>query len=738
MQYASEQYKEEMKLPLRGESFVYVYIGLINNDAQRSAKITSSFSGSEAHLYDDTATSTSVTSTENDGSITFTFEDFYELNIAGLTISFGASVPDSITVTNGTKTETFVTGGETDCRFDEGYTNCHYLKITPNSGKLSLKTIQFGIGLQFSNRQIMETSRNNSVNHISNDVPMKRFSFTVDNRLHLFNKDNPYGYADYFQEKQEVVYEYGRRLSDDSIYKIKGGKVLLQTWSSDDYKAQFTCVGYIDYMEEQYYKGQYYEDGISAYVLAQNVLADAGVENYRLDETLKSELICNPIPVCTHKEALQMIANACRCTLFEDRDGNICILSANRPSFVLDTTFTGATEYSTPSTLFEDNSANNYADAERNYAIADGSLLFLPENGAYRSVGFVSSQLANPSGAFTNNPSIDVSFKSEYHMKKLYLHFGVVIPTSLTISAYLNGSEVDSATMTNLTLSSVYEYDGVIDGLRIVFNGAEPNQRIHLNNIELNGYVDYELTYHDLKFTPVASSLEKVKDIKVHLYSCEYEHTEEGTSRSSYVRVNTTTNEDGGDTVDVTTGTSEYGSSVASVDAVVGDNTIILNSPYYDYKVSAGTIKESGAYYLVVTSDVAQTIIVYAKPFSKTDNIVTEKVHEKGADKESNNPLIGTQAMARAQLKWLKYYYDDDIEYDLTYRGDPILDADDCIYLENHFVTLNEIRIEEESIVTSAGMNFSCKLRGRRTWYQTDSIVAQAIVGRVRIDERIS
>ena len=102
MQYASEQYKEEMKLPLRGESFVYVYIGLINNDAQRSAKITSSFSGSEAHLYDDTATSTSVTSTENDGSITFTFEDFYELNIAGLTISFGASVPDSITVTNGT------------------------------------------------------------------------------------------------------------------------------------------------------------------------------------------------------------------------------------------------------------------------------------------------------------------------------------------------------------------------------------------------------------------------------------------------------------------------------------------------------------------------------------------------------------------------------------------------------------------------------------------------------------
>lgn len=737
MQYASAQYKEEMKFPLRGESSVYVYVGLINNDAQRSAKITSSFSGSETHLYDDTATSTSVTSTENDGSITFTFGDFYELNIAGLTISFGSSVPNSITVTNGAKTETFMTGGETDCRFDEGYTNCHYLKITPNSGKLSLKTIQFGIGLQFSNKQLLNTSRNNSVSHISNDVPMKRFSFTINNRAHLFNKDNPYGYADYLQEKQEVIYEYGRKLSDGSIYKIKGGKVLLQTWSSNDSQAQFSCVGYLDYMEEQYYKGKYYENGISAYSLAEDVFADAGIENYKLDETLKSELIRNPIPVCSHKEALQMIANACRCTLFEDRDGNICILSANRPSFVLETTFTGATGYSTPSTLFDDNSANNYADAEKDYALADGSLLFLPENGAYRSVGFVSSQLANSSGVFTNNPRIDVSFKSEYHMKKLFLHFGVVLPTSLTISAYLDGNEVDSATMTTLTLSSVYAYDGVIDGLKIVFNGAEPNQRIHLNNIELNGYVDYELTYHELKFTPVASSLEKVKDLKVHLYAYEREHTEEGTSRSSYVRVNTTANSDGGDTVEVTTGTSEYGSSVASIDAVVGDNTIVLTSPYYDYKVSAGTIKESGAYYLVVTSDVEQTIIVYAKPFSKTDNIVTEKVHEKGADKEATNPLISTQAMARAQLQWLKNYYSDDIEYDLTYRGDPIIDADDCIYLENHFVALNEIRIEEESIVTSTGMNFSCKLKGRRTWYQTDSVISRAIVGRVRIGERI-
>lgn len=735
MQYATEQYRQEMRLPLRGASYVFVYIGLINNDAQRSAEITSSFSGDETHLYD--GNNSTVTSTEEDGSITFTFGDFYELNIAGLTMTFGDTIPDYITVTNGSKTKTYSVDGN-EFSFDDGYANCHYLTVTPDSGQLSLKAIQFGIGLQFTNKQIMSTNRSNTVSHISNELPSKSFTFTVNNRLHMFNKDNPYGYADYLQEKQEIIYEYGRDLSDGSFYRIKGGKVLLQSWSSDDSQATFSCVGRLNYMDGQYIKGQYYPDGISAYLLAENVFQEAGVTDYVIDPALRREQIFNPIPICSYREALQMIANACRCTLQEDRDGNVCLVLASRPSFIVEVSYTGATDYSIESTLFDDNSMSNYADAEHEYAMADSSLLFLPEDSNYMYVGFVSSQLANSNGQFTNNPSIDIAFKSEYHMNKLYLNFAVVVPTSLTITLYLNGEVVSTDTLSELSLSTIYEYDGAIDAMKIAFNGAETNQRIHLNNIELNGYIEYELTYHELKYTPIATSLEKISDLNVHLYSYAYEQTEEGTSRSSYVKITTEPNDDGGDTMNVTTGTSEYGSSVASVKAVVGENTITLNSPYYDYKVSAGTIKESGAYYLIVDSDIEQEIIVYAKPFSITDNVITEKIHEKGIEKNSSNPLIGTQMMAQRQLVWLKDYYDDDLEYNLTYRGDPILDADDLIYLENRFVPYNEIRIQEETISTSAGMDFSCKLRGRRTFYQTDATLSKAIVGRVRVGEEIS
>lgn len=732
MQYVTEEYRQEMKLPYRGASSVYAYIGLINEEAQKSAEITSSFSGDESHLYDIGGL---VTSTENDGSITFTFGDYYELNIAGLTINFN-TVPSSITVTNGDKTATYQPSGA-EYTFSDGYTDCHYLKITPDSGKLSITKITFGIGVYFTNREIISTTRENEVSHISNELPRKTFTLTVNNRSNLFNKDNPYGYAPYLEERQVVSYEYGRELTNGSIYKIKGGKVLLKNWSSDDYEAKFTCVGYLDFLDGQYYKGKFYDDGISAYDLAEEVFADAGITNYVLDESMKKVAIYNPIPVCEYREALKMIANASRCVLFEDRDGNICMTNAKRPSYIHTTTFYGATDYSIPSAIFNDNSAYNYADAELEYAMADGTLLFLPENTAFMQVGFVSSEVANSSGLFTNDPHMDVSFKSEFELKRLFLNFAVVIPTSVTVTCSLQGTVVDTQTLTNLSLTTVYTYSGKIDAITVRFNGAQTNQRIHLNNIEIDGKIDYDLTYHELKNTPIASSLERVSKVNVHTYQYNLEKTEEGTSKSSYVKVDTTPNEDGGDTIDVTTGTSDYGSAISTIQAEIGDNTVIFNQPYYNYKVTAGTIKEYGAFYLVVNSTSAQEIDVYAQPYSVTDNIYSIDIHEKGVEKDSRNKLISTNIMAKTQAEWLRDYYDDDLEYDLTYRGDPILDADDLIYLDNKFVKDNEVRIEEETINTSMGMNFTCKLRARRTSFMTDATLGKFIVGKAKLGETL-
>lgn len=712
---------------------MYVYIGLINSDAQQTAHITSSFSGSEDNLYDGTARGM-VTSTESDGSITFSF-DFTELNIAGLEVQFGATV-NEITVSNGSKTVTVEIDSD-KVTLDAGFENCSYIKITPDTGKLKVKSIQFGIGIQFTDRQILSTTRNNVVSHISAEIPTKKFSFTINNRNNDFSRDNPYGYANYLQEKQEITYEYGREMPDGSIYKIKGGKVLLKSWTSDDYEATFSCVGNLDYLEGKYEKGKIYPNGISAYDLAVLVFQDANISKFKLDNAMKRIQIFNPLPICEYREALKMIANASRCVLYEDRDGYICITNSNLPSFIYTCQFTGATPYSIPTAIFDDNSLYNYADAEHDYAYADGTLLFLPEDDSYRQVGFVSSQIANSNGLFTNNPHIDITFKSEFSMSKLILNFAVVKPTSVTVTFKLHDDIVDTQTLTNLSLATTCFYEGMIDAITITFNSATPNQRIHLNNLVLDGKIEYELTYRELKDTPVASSLERVSKVKVHAYQFNEEKTEEGTSHSSYVKVDYEENEDGGQTADITTGSSEYGSAISTIHANAGDNKVTFSEPYYNYKVTKGTIKESGVYYLIISSDIEQDIDIYAQPYSVTDNEYSIDIHEKGVEKDSTNPLISSSLMARQQAEWLRDFYDDDLEYTLTYRGDPILDADDLIYLENKFVENNEVRIVNETINTSVGMDFTCRIQARRTSFQTDATIESAIVGRVKLGETL-
>ena len=732
MQYITDDYKEEMHLAWRGKSSINAQIGLINSDAQNNASITSSFSGSETHLYDNTAMGV-VTSTEADGSITFSFGDYHELNIAGLTIIFNA-VPSSITVTNGTKTETYQVNDK-NYVFDDGYTDCSYLTITPDSGKLSLKSITFGIAIIFNNKQIISTSRENTVNHISNELPVKQFTLTVDNRAKMFNEDNPYGYAKYLRQKQELKYDYVRDLSDGTSVTIKGGSVLINGWSSDHTQATFTCVGNLDYATQTYNKGQFYPNGISAYDLAIQVLEDAKITKYKLDDVLKGVTINNPIPLCEHREALKMIANASRCTLMEDRDGNVVITSSEKPSYVGKVEFKGAKSYCIPSSIFNNTSNLSYADAEYDYATTDGSMRFLPEDDSYLQVGFVSDDLADNNGAFAHETSIKFSYQSEYDFKKALIYYAYVHPTSITVTSKLAGTTVDTQTIAVSEMVTEYIYDGKIDEFTITFNSAQPNQRIHCSNVSVIGSQGYTLTYRELKSMPVASAIEKVSKILVHTYITDFEKMDEGTSKSSALNVEQVLNNDGGDTLNVESITSEYGAAIAIIKAAEGEQTIKFDTPYYNYKVVGGTIKEQSAYYIVVETNGFANAEIYAQPLTVTDNIYTLVMSEEGVEKEIDNPLIGSNTMAQEVAEWLSKYFDDDVEYDLTYRGDPVLDADDLIYLQNDFVQNNEIRLVKESINTSEGMDFSCSIKARRNSYLVESKVGKAVMGNIRLGE---
>lgn len=63
--------------------------------------------------------------------------------------------------------------------------------------------------------------------------------------------------------------------------------------------------------------------------MAVDVFEDAGIseDKYWVDPYLKNITVYNPLPMVKHKECLQLIANAGRSVVMQNRDGLILIKS---------------------------------------------------------------------------------------------------------------------------------------------------------------------------------------------------------------------------------------------------------------------------------------------------------------------------------------------------------------------------------------------------------------------------
>ena len=204
----------------------------------------------------------------------------------------------------------------------------------------------------------------------------------------------------------------GYMLDDGNIEWIKMHSLYVSEWSADDSSATITAVDILKYLDEKYYKGIYYEDGISLYDLAVLVLTDAGLneDEYYIDSYMKKVYVHNPLPNVTHKEALQIIANAGRCIMDYDRNGKIRIRAAFKPTY--DTTSNGETYYSNTTMIDTLDSKEQYATYEKNFWKADGQKLFVPAD-QQQTTGYIISAISDDNGKFAVNPIIIRTLESK-------------------------------------------------------------------------------------------------------------------------------------------------------------------------------------------------------------------------------------------------------------------------------------------------------------------------------------
>lgn len=734
MQKVSKAYKESMKSSLRERAYIMISFGLVNQEAQAKATVDNgsyAYYSNKDNIFgehiDDTVYATLEEEfTKVDGSMFFLPRAteggrYYDTgivsdklvsearcevvislntiatNFKGLTINFGENYPVDFDIVGSTG-QTIEFRGNTKSKWstEEVLENTTYIKLVfykmknPQS-RLRIYSIMFGYGLVYYNDSVMSSALDSYVSPIGADVPQFDFSVTLKNYDHYFNVDNPNSAINYLETGQEMDIMYGYQTpGSDTIEWIQGNHLWCSEWESDDNTATIRCQDIFRNMDGEYVKGLYSAAGKSCYALAEEILKDAGISEYYIDPRLKKLYSNNPIPRVKYKEALQIIANACRCVLTQSRDGKVQIKSNFMPSASIATN--GEETYSNAANVLTDTPKVEYATLAGNYTPTDGTMFFLPRNGkAALTTGYVSKGISGANGTFTKNPVVTITMEAIRAYYGLKLVFGTALPAAFTIRTYKGGEPVNEYPVEkdeiNTTSIILRDFDD-FDVMKIEFTKtAEPYNRIVLNYFSLSDVVDFTMNRRDMTSSPKAIKQELIKEVIVPCYTYQENNREENLVYED-------------------------------IDVVAGEvETYYIQDPSYGYKVKLdevegkATVVAWGNYFVTIKFNVTGSfkLEVQGYRYKIVEKYATVSLNARGKTVKWKNPLISNTTMANELAAWLADYYTAGIEYEYDTRGNPELDATDIVYQENEFHDGMRVNIYRHTV------NFKQAFSGRVT-----------------------
>lgn len=734
MQKVSKAYKESMKSSLRERAYIMISFGLVNQEAQAKATVDNgsyAYYSNKDNIFgehiDDTVYATLEEEfTKVDGSMFFLPRAteggrYYDTGIVsdklvsearcevvislntiatdfkGLTINFGENYPVDFDIVGSTG-QTIEFRGNTKSKWstEEVLENTTYIKLVfykmknPQS-RLRIYSIMFGYGLVYYNDSVMSSALDSYVSPIGADVPQFDFSVTLKNYDHYFNVDNPNSAINYLETGQEMDIMYGYQTpGSDTIEWIQGNHLWCSEWESDDNTATIRCQDIFRNMDGEYVKGLYSAAGKSYYALAEEILKDAGISEYYIDPRLKKLYSNNPIPRVKYKEALQIIANACRCVLTQSRDGKVQIKSNFMPSASIATN--GEETYSNAANVLTDTPKVEYATLAGNYTPTDGTMFFLPRNGkAALTTGYVSKEISGANGTFTKNPVVTITMEAIRAYYGLKLVFGTALPAAFTIRTYKGGEPVNEYPVEkdeiNTTSIILRDFDD-FDVMKIEFTKtAEPYNRIVLNYFSLSDVVDFTMNRRDMTSSPKAIKQELIKEVIVPCYTYQENNREENLVYED-------------------------------IDVVAGEvETYYIQDPSYGYKVKLdevegkATVVARSNYFVTIKFNVTGSfkLEVQGYRYKIVEKYATVSLNARGKTVKWKNPLISNTTMANELAAWLADYYTAGIEYEYDTRGNPELDATDIVYQENEFHDGMRVNIYRHTV------NFKQAFSGRVT-----------------------
>lgn len=733
MQPASQQYKDLMRREFRDPfSHIRVTIGLINQEAQASAFVPdkekyayySSFkmpldnyavkelyatcdqdyTAVDGSMYflprerADVVLNQGLVSKNLLGPIEIRFP--IEYDIKGLTIEFGKAYPVNFTIESDNKTVEII--GNEDGHFvtEAIFNGTTFLRFTPSvmvngQSRFRINMITMGIGIYFENRKILSTTKREHISPIMEELPTIDFNLTVNNKDRAFDVENVESSVNFLEIGQDITVLYGQELDDGSVEWLPGATVQLKEWSADDEQMEFSATDRFDGMDGTYYRGLYRPEGISLYDLAVDVLSDAKVDSrtYWIDPYLKTVKVSNPMPVVSHKEALQLIANAGRCILYQDRSGSIFLRSSFIPYMAVNAE--DGTEYSRAGNVLKPGKKAEYASYASDFTKADASQYFITEQAPYLDTGYVSQAMSREDGTFIENPRVTVQLEASFTCFGVQFLFGGNPPEEFVIHTALFGEPMEDITIREISQKTIISREfKTFDRMEIEFTKAPPHNRILLDYIGFGDVTDYHLEYgHELTKTPKGIQQAKVRELQVirTIYNQAGENKELAK-----------------ETIVVTPAENRY--------------TFYFSNAAYDLSCSLtepqegqeAVIVDSSSYYATVEiagATSAVEVVLTGREYTTSQAKISRQLSSTGSLETWENPLVSDMPHAADLADWIGNYMKADREYELQYRGEPRIDANDLAFLENRYISNMMIRIYDHTLKFNGALSGSIKAR---------------------------
>ena len=608
---------------------------------------------------------------------TLEFDFLSAKEFVGMTYEFAKSYPTEIRVTyylDDVLMGQFIST-PTDLEFvdeDNHIPECNrvrfeFLSMSEPNRRLRISKMLFGLEKIFNTGDILSTDHTASVDPISSSLPYEKLTMKVTNYDKDFNPDNPRGMWEYFENGQPLRVRYGTTVDGKTEWVDAAYLYISDAPTVDSKSATFTATDILSLLTNTYYKGIWRDEGISLYDLAVDVLHDAGVTSYSISPYLQNVITYAPLPVATHRECLQLIANAGRCVLYTGVDGEIVMrLQLNADVSISDN---GHAPWSSSQGIYNGGSKVDYITFEPNkWRIGSNNLYVFADNSdEYKHTGFISDEQSDAKGKFVNPPKLYVGYSLPVSSYQFSIGFDSVndVCASDFNLIFTNGDELVKRVEVRGNTETMYILNEEIIEYTLItieiLATTRPYHRVRVESINEGKVTDFYLDFSTAMQPPKVSKSVELKCVDVTVHS----HTVDSEVAELYKALGVAIGGEKEIQVNYSSATD------VSADVSRGE---IISATYY-----------AETAFLLVRAEGTVDITVTGKPLVDKQSVITTIVNRNGEPCPLDNPLVTNVVWARDLGEWVANYLKCRNSYETNFRQDFRLDINDIIYIQSDF-----------------------------------------------------